>query len=87
MGIQPMLTAALPIWIILGALVSPMWFNALYVNLAVAFFWDIDVVLRYLRRSKDLRAFLVLPISFSRSISWLLGIAKGMIDFFVLKKF
>jgi len=83
MGIQPLLFLLLPIWLLLGLVSSAIFLNLIYINLLVIFFWDIDVVLKYTKKKKDIRPLLIFPISFLRSFMWLAGIVKGAIYFLI----
>jgi len=86
--IMPMFfLATLPLWIILGIIVHPLWFNALCVVFGLTFFWNIDSVLRFYKKTKDRGVFLLLPISFLRFIAWEIGGIKGFIDFYLLRRF
>ncbi len=83
MTIQPALWGILPVLFLLGWKFSPVWYKAAYGCLLVIFFWDIDSVLKFFRETRDVRVFLLLPISFLRSLMWALGIIAGAYDFYV----
>lgn len=83
MGMQLLLIPPLLIWLLLGLFSNPAWYAALFINLLIIFFWDIDVVWRYIKRKGDKKALLIFPISFVRSFSWFFGAVKGFIDFYI----
>lgn len=84
---QPFFLATIPIWLTLGFIYSPNWFNVMYLVFLTVLFWHIDMVARFYRKTKDLGVFLLLPVTFIRSFCWGLGATKGILDFFILKRY
>lgn len=87
MTVQPALWGALPVWFLLGWVFSPAWYKVAYLNIALIFLWDTGSVLNFYRETKDLKVFLLLPVSFFRSLMWALGILVGTYDFYIKPSF
>jgi glycosyltransferase involved in cell wall biosynthesis len=84
MGFPVILLGLVPVWILLGLLIGPIGYYLAVITLVLTFFWQTDSVLKYFKNTKDFKVFLLLPISFLRSISWFLGALKGFLDFYFL---
>ncbi|MFH0929171.1 MAG: glycosyltransferase [Candidatus Aenigmatarchaeota archaeon] len=84
--VQPFLFLLLPVWLALGLLIpSGIWPAAFLLNLLAILFWDVSSVLSFYKKTKNWKVALLFPISFIRSFSWLFGVIKGIIDFYILK--
>ena len=73
--VQPFLFLFLPFTIF-----NPL---ALSLNLLLIFFWNIKSTWKFYKKTKDLYAFMLLPLTAVRSFVWLLGGIKGFWDFYI----
>lgn len=76
--IQPFLFLLLPLSVFYSVLLP--------IILLMIFFWPLPSVIRIFRRVKKIKIFLLLPISFIRSIFWLVATIKGLLEVFILKQ-
>lgn len=74
---QPIFFALLPFSLIFLGI------SAFILNFLVVFFWFTPSVIKFYKVKKDIFVVLLLPISFLRNISWLLGGMKGVYDYYV----
>jgi GT2 family glycosyltransferase len=81
---QPAFFLFLPLFFILNIFYSSyVWLYLSFIALLIMFFWEIGLVIRFFKKTRDLVVFLILPVSFIRNVFWFFGILKGFWDFYI----